>query len=82
LAISSLIEIFVTRFIFDSTGDLFGFFIREPLAFRYVRWSILYIYRQKGRQNHRATVNEFAGRNPFDDYLPLEYRLPQAARHA
>jgi hypothetical protein len=41
LAISSLIDILVTRLILDSTGDRCGIFIGDPLAFL-VAWKSIF----------------------------------------
>jgi hypothetical protein len=56
LAISSLIDIFVTRLIFDSTGDRCGFFIGETLAFRVDCKSILKACRLKSRLGGHTIV--------------------------
>jgi hypothetical protein len=65
LAISSLIDILVTRLIFDSTGDRCGFFIGETLAFRVDRKSILKTRRQKSRLTGHTIVKS-------DVQLPLK----------
>ena len=75
LAISSLIDIFVTLLIFDSTGERLGFFIVEVLAFRIACKSRLNIRRKQSRLNGHTIVKGFI-QLPLN--LILDYSSPQS----